>query len=108
MYRIEREIKVKVYDYLSAENEEFLKVKIENMGSLIGEISKNARLTDKASKQRVGGAAYSRWYFRMQYLPSSSVRRLTAMSCMYGTIVSAGILLSGSPSMRAVLPPKSV
>ena len=46
MYRVEREIKVKVYDYLSAENEEFLKVKIENMGSLIGEISKNARLTD--------------------------------------------------------------
>ena len=46
MYRVEREIKVKVYDYLSAENEEFLKVKIENMGSLIGEISNKARLMD--------------------------------------------------------------
>lgn len=36
MYRIERKITVKVYDYLSAENEEILKQKIEDMDSLIG------------------------------------------------------------------------
>ena len=46
MYRVEREIKVKVYDYLSAENEEILKAKIEDMDSLIGEISNKAHLTD--------------------------------------------------------------
>lgn len=46
MYRVEREIKVKVYDYLSAENEEILKQKIEDMDSLIGEISNKAKLSD--------------------------------------------------------------
>jgi len=46
MYRVERKVTVKVYDYLSAENEESLKQKIEDMGSLIGEISNKAKLSD--------------------------------------------------------------
>ena len=45
MYRVERQIMVKVYDYLSAENEEALKQKIEDMDSLINEISNKAKLS---------------------------------------------------------------
>ena len=46
MYRVERKVTVKVYDYISAKNEEILKAKIEDMDSLIGEISNKAKLSD--------------------------------------------------------------
>lgn len=43
-YRIKREIRVTVYDYLEAENEQILEQKIDDMDSLIGEISHKADL----------------------------------------------------------------
>lgn len=58
-YRIKREIRVTVYDYLEAENEQVLEQKIDDMDSLIGEISHKAKLSDSHDSAKYDRFDYS-------------------------------------------------